>query len=292
MVLVTAVTACGGGDDQSAATTARPPATTAPATIAASTQAPVTTAPLATEPATTESLATEPPATEPATTQPPQTTAAPASEAEAAASALLRIDDFVDGWSETPYDQAEQDDDAKTLALIAECSGLDVNLIGDGVLGDTKASSNTFISPDATASVDHTVGFAPDEATAIAAIAAIGDPSLPGCYVQAIEARFAEAAAATVPADTLPPGLELGELVMERVQLDDVADDEAVLYSVEAPLVFNGQSIPQYVYLVFLRNGRVLSNVSLSGDGAPFPDNLIEGIVSLAGERAEAIKDF
>ena len=87
VVILTAATACGSGDDASD--------TTSPDTTVATTEAP-TTEPTSTEPPTTEPPATEPPATEPPATDPPLV--APSSQELAAA--LPTAADLGTGWTD------------------------------------------------------------------------------------------------------------------------------------------------------------------------------------------------
>ena len=254
-----------------------------------------------TEPSTTPAPVTQPsdPSTNPSTTvadtsastEPVTTEPAPlATEAEAAASALITLADLPPEWTEQPYDPADDADDDEVLALVAECSGLDPALLGDDVLGDTKAKTGEFNSPDESASVQHTIGFAVDDATARAALEAIGDPALPDCYEQALATAFAAEFPDPDPTDTLPAELVLGEVVAEYVDVTGLADpDEAVWLTFLAPLTVSGQTFEQHLDLIFLRTGRVLSQVQLGGLGAPFPPDLIDQIVTLAIERAESI---
>ena len=231
-------------------------------------------------------VAATPASTEPVTTEP----APPATEAEAAASALITLADLPADWTEQPYDPADDANDDEVLGLMGECSGLDPALLGDDVLGDTKAKTGEFDSPDESASVQHTIGFAVDEATAAAVLEAIGDPALPDCYEQALATAFAAEFPDPDPTDTLPAELVLGEVVAEYVDLTGLANpDEAVWLTVLAPLTVSGQTLEQHVDLIFLRTGRVLSQVQLGGLGAPFPPDLIDQIVTLAIERAESI---
>ncbi len=283
IVATIALTACGGGGD-SADTAGAESSSTADPVVTEPATSPPTTVPATTEPATTVP-ATDPPTTVPATTEPPAPT-----EADVAASALLTVDDLPDGWTETPYDPADDADNEETLAMIAECAGLDLALLGDQVLGDTKAKSGEFGSPDEISTAEQTIGFAPDEATALAAIAAVGNAALPDCYEQALATLFAIEFPDEDSTDDQPADLVLGEVVAEFVDLTGIAAaDEAVWLRVVAPLTYQAETINQHVDLIFLRVGRVLSNVELGGFGVPFPPDLIDPIMSLVNERAGSI---
>jgi hypothetical protein len=254
-----AFAACGDDDDDDSAPTTAPAATEAPATAA-----PTTATPATTEPAV--------------------------SDAELARSALLTIDDMPTGWTETAQDPGEDAQDAATIERISDCSGLDADLIGDGVLGDTEAKSPDFDSPDELASVTHSVGLAPDEDTAVAAVAAIGDDALAPCYEEAMRASFAEAATTTDPSATLAEGVTLSDITMERIDPPvEVTADEAVWYEAAASLDYQGQTIDIYLNLLFTRTGRVLSQLEFDGTTAAFPQELFEPTISAAQAKVDAI---
>lgn len=282
VVLAAVGAACSGGDEASDATTA---ATAASTTVAA------------TEPPTTPAATTVPPTTVPPTTQPattvPETTAPATTEpadplAAVAAGALITIDDFAGGWNEQPPEPDTDDDEAD--AIIAECAGIDVALLSDDVLGTTRVDAS-FITTDEVFEVEHSVGFTADEATAAAAVAAISDPDIPGCYGEAVVQFFTEAQAGTDPADTLPPGIEIGEVTTEVGDLSGFAlqSSEAQWFHVAYPLTLDGQTFEQHADFIFLRNGTALSQVLLTGFGAAFPVEDIQGIVELADARLAAI---
>jgi hypothetical protein len=275
-VALTALAAC-GDDDEAADDTA--PVATEPA----STSAPATSAtPTTSAPATTPASAT----TAVASTAP---TSAPLDDASLALSALLTIDDMPSGWTESS-EEDDDEQDAENIRRISECSGLDAGLIGDEVLGDTKAESPEFESPDEAASVKHTLGLAPDAATAVAAITAIGDDTLPPCYEEAIRATFEDAAVTTDPADTLAEGMTLADIAMERIEPPVPVDaDAAVWYSTTATLDYKGQPIEVFLDLLFTQNGRVLSQIEFDGTNARFPEEEFGPIVTAAEEKIDAI---
>lgn len=236
-----------------------------------------------------------------ATTAPPTTTQAPAttapattvpavSDAELAQSALLTIDDMPTGWKESPVDDDDAED-ARNMQRIAECSGLDANLIGDGVLGDSKAKSPEFDSPDElAATVKHTTGLATDEATATAAMAAIGDEKLAPCYEDAMRASFEEASTTSDSSATLPDGMTLTDIAMERTEPPfEIDADDTVWYSATATLDYQGQAIDIYLDLVFTRTGRVLSQIEFDGTGTRFPEDVFEPTITAAQTKINAI---
>jgi hypothetical protein len=256
---VLALAACGDSDDDAAETTPPP---------AASTSAP---------------------STSPSSTTIATTTTPTVSDGELAQSALLTVDDMPTGWTESPNDDDDAED-AKNIQRISECSGLDATLIGDGVLGDTKAKSPEFESPDLAASVKQTLGLAPDEATAVAAITAIGDDAVAPCYEEAMRASFQEATVTTDPAASLPEGMTLTDISMDRIDPPmTVGADDAVWYSATATVDYQGQAVEIYLDLVFTRTGRVLSQVEFDGTTTPFPDELYEPTMTAVQTKIDAI---
>ena len=251
---VLAMAACSDSDDDTADTTA-------PATVPPTTAAPTTT-----------------------TTEPS------VSDAELAQSALLTIDDMPTGWTETPHDPADDADDDENMQRISDCSGLDADLIGDGVLGDSKAKSPDFDSPDQSASVKQTMGLAPDVETATAAIAAIGHDALPPCYEEAMRASFAEAATTTDPTETIAGGITLTDISMTRVDPPvAVTADEVVWLKAAATLDYQGQQLDIFLDLVFTRTGRVLSQLEFDGTTAEFPADLLEPTITASQTKIDAI---
>jgi hypothetical protein len=226
--------------------------------------------------------------TAPTTSTLPPTTTVAVDEAELVQSALLTVDDMPTGWTEAPNENDAQD--AENAQRISDCSGLDAELIGDGVLGDTKAKSPEFSSPDSLASVKQTLGLAPDEATASAAIAAIGDDGLPPCYEEAIRTSFEEAAVTTDPAESLPDGMTLTDVSMEEIDPPaTITADDVVWYKATATLDYQGQAFDIYLDLVFTRTGRVLSQIEFDGTTTPFPEALYAPTVTAAHEKIATI---
>ncbi len=257
---VLALAGCGDDDDDDATEAAGAVASTAPAT---------------TTPETTVAATTI-----------PETTAAP-TEAELAEAALLTLDDLPAGYTATPRDPDDTDaaDEAR-LDSIAECAAVDRSLIGDEVLGDTEAESDEFQSPEEIFTLKQSVGFAADDETAIAAITAMGSDSLPDCYEQALTESFTNASGSADPSESLPPGLTLTDLVMERIDSSALfAPDEVVHYYVTVGFDFDGQPLELYLDLVFARQGRMLSQLEFDGEGVPFPPDEVDEIIAAALEK-------
>ena len=286
-VLAAVGASCSGGDESSTevagSTTAAPTtaAATAPATTTPDTTAPPATAPPATAPATTAPPTTSP-ATSPATSAPGDPLAA------LAAGALLTIDDFATGWTAQLPDDTTDDDEAS--AIVAACADVDELLVDDEVLGTSRVEAS-FTTDDGTFEVEQSAGFAADEATATAAAAAVADPDVPGCYAEAVAQFFEEAQASTDPADSLPPGMEIGEVTVSVGDPTGFAlqADDASWFHVAYPLTLDGQTFEQHADFVFLRNAAALSRVMLTGFGATFPADDLQGIVELADARLATI---
>ena len=288
IVLAAVGASCSGGDESSteASTDAADATTVAPTTAAVTappTSAPVTTAPATTAPPVTQPATTTLPTTAPATTAPGDPLAA------LAVAALLTIDDFATGWAEQPPDDTTDDDD-EASEIVAACADVDVLLVDDEVLGTSRVEAS-FTTDDGTFEVEQSAGFAADEATATAAAAAVADPDVPGCYGEAVAQFFEEAQASTDPADTLPPGMEIGEVTVSTGDVTAFAlqADDASWFHVTYPLSLDGQTFEQHADFVFLRNGAALSRVMLTGFGGTFPPDDLQGIVELADARLAGI---
>jgi hypothetical protein len=282
--LMAVVSACGGGSDDSADTT-----------VAVSTTEP---APTTTEPAptTTEAAPTTteaaPPTTEAASpttvAAPPTTVAQPQTEQEWAATALLTTADFDATWTQSPP-EPDDEDDARLEQDLAECAGVDLFLLSDQVLGESRAQSGELSDADGVFSAEQSIGYAPDEATALAAMTGVADPDIPDCYVTATTDSFARDAASGDPADTLPAGVTLGEITFERFPLDGVPEDSAIWYQGTITLESEGETFVQHAELIFLRQGRVLSTLTLIGNNEAFPTDAAANLADLVLQRATAI---
>lgn len=263
-----------------AATTTAPPTTPAPTTVP-TTVPPSTTVAPTTVPADTVVDTTVPADTIPETTTPADPLAA------LAATALITFEDFASGWSEDEPDDEPDDDEATDI--VAECADIDPALIGNDLLGTTRVEVG-FTTLDETFSLDHSVGFAADEATADAAFAAITDPDVPGCYGEAVQQFFEMQTTSDDPADTLPPGLEIGEATATVGDLSAFTlQSEVHWFHVEYPLTLDTQTFDQHADFVFFRNGAALAQVMLTGFGQPFPEGDIQGIVELVDTKLSAI---
>lgn len=290
MVLTLALAACGDDDDSASSTTAAATDETtttvssAPSTSAPATTAPATTVPSTTEPATTAPSTTEVSTTAPATSEPTGWTAAPHPEAALAAAALLTLGDLPEGWTHEPYAPESDLDDPETSALIAECAGVDASLISSQVLGDTKAKSGEFESADGTAGIEHTTGLAVDEATAIAAIEALSNEALPDCYVEAISQQLEQSS--SDPANSLPEGVVITDVRLQSVPMTNIVpEDEGVWLTGGISFELDGQAIETYVDLIWLREGRALTQVELNGNSVEFPSDLLDPVMTRVQEK-------
>ncbi len=289
LVLIALGAGCGGGDDTSTATSApASPAATVPATTTPPTTTPPTTTPPTTAPPTTAPTTTAPATTAPSSTAPAATTAPATPEAELAATALIVLEDFAEGWKSEPREV--DDDDGRLIPLVAECAGVDAALIGDDVVGDRIARSPSFSSVDETFTLEHTIGFAVDADTAALSITLIGGDALPACYAEATQIAFTEEFTNPDPADSLPPGIELGEVGFEVGDASVFGlSAEAVWYHFDIPLTLGTDTIESHLDIVFLRNGAALSQVVMTGFGARFPVEDIGPIVQLADAKLATI---
>jgi hypothetical protein len=212
--------------------------------------------------------------------------------AQVAATALLTLDDFAAGWIATPFaEDADDGDDPAGTAIVAECAGVEQRLIDEDLMGTASAESPSFSTRDDTFTVEQIAGFAPDEDTAIASSAAIADPDVPACYAEGIVAFFEQSVTGADPADSLPPGVELGEVRSSVGDLSgfDLQADDATWFHVRFDLVVESQTFEQHGDFVFLRNGAALTWLNLTGFGATFPVDELQALVEIADARLASI---
>lgn len=268
LVALLVVAACSSGDDVGSPTSTEAGAPT-------SVVAPPTTADT---PSTT--TATAPPTTGPTATVPASTTATSASpgddrplgeaelaERDLAGTALLTVDDFPDGWVESP---TSGDDDDPTADRFEEefdaCLGRDPDQRLGEELDRIAAQTGDFHPPDDdSVNVSHEVALAGDEATATARMADVDVSGSEACVADVLLDFY------VTLAETEPDlaGIDIGEIVVTRTELE-FEPDQRVGVLIEIPLSVDGQSVSQFLEFVYQRDGRALSELTFSSFGQPF----------------------
>lgn len=262
-----------------------PTSTSDPAAVAATTASEATastdavsTAPASTAPLTTAgdsavggSVPADPPTTEPPATRPPiepapDLTAAEAADRELARTALITLADFPDGWTEDPDE--DDADDAETAAFEAEfdeCLDRDDDGVGDRLERLVVSTGDFHPIGDNTPNVAHEVVLAPDEATALSAMAEVVIDGAEACLGDVIQ-RFYIASFADDPALA---GIVVGQVAVTRTERERPAD-RTVGVLLEVPLELDDQAITQYLEILYQRDGRALSELSFSSLGERF----------------------
>lgn len=284
-----AVAACSSGDDAPAAEdpAAAEPAADEPVEEPAAdepaagepTDEPIETEPIETEPSdTNEPAPTDP--DQPDTTEPPLETL-PLDPITLAETALLTAADFPPGWTATPQ-EPDGDEDDELDARVDECIGLGPDAVTP-TLDDLDAESPEFESSDGSFDVEHSVVVLPDEATALRAMAEIGDEDAPGCFVSVFDSFFAERMADPDQTD-FPPGTELGEIVIEPLGVTPPPDiTVAVRYLI--PLSIGDDTLTLVIESWYVRQGRALARVQFRSVGQIFPFDGVEALMAIVVER-------
>ena len=106
-----------------------------------------------------------------------------------------------------------------------------------------------------------------------------------------MRASFEEASTTSDSSATVPDGVSLSDIAMQRIDPPpvDVGADETVWYSATASIDYQGQSIDIYLDLVFTRTGRVLSQIEFDGTTTRFPEDLFEPTISAAQQKVDSI---
>jgi hypothetical protein len=189
---------------------------------------------------------------------------------ELAKSALITIELFPDGWVEDPTDDEAEDEagDEEFEADFNAClDRSDDERVGDD-LEPLRVSTGDFMPvEDLATSVSHEVALAPDEATAITAMAEVRIDGAESCLADVV-GRFYTATFADDPdlAD-----IEIGDVIVTRPELTE-APDLAVGVVVEIPLTIGTETLSQFLEILYQRRGRALSKLSFSSFGRRFDE--------------------
>lgn len=284
VLAVGSLTACSSSpttSSESTASTDPAPATTAAPTTVVAEPSPTTT-----------------PSSAPATTAPPVTTAPPttqpddvdpdlSADLEAGRSALLTIDDFPDGWEETvdPDDDPEQDELFESM--MDECIG-EAAFLDDGALEERQVDTGDFAPAGSSSpNVTQNAVVAADLDTALAAMAEVTNAAVPACYDSVTTAMFADMLADPDQTD-FPPGTVIGEITVESVPYE-LPTDELMRYFVSVPVTAGDESVVVFLDVVFLRQGRALSQLTFTGTNERFPQDDVDALVDVAATRLASI---
>jgi hypothetical protein len=270
--------------DTSDASEASTDASTVPATTDTATTTPAspTSAPATTAPPST--VGDSAPSTAP--TDAPVTTAAGDPDQELARSILVTLDDFPEGWEETPDDG--DDDDAEQEAALDACLG-EKAYVDNGVLDELEVTTGDFAPADASVpTVQHNALLAPDLDTAAAAFGEAESPLAPDCYESTVRGLFE--GLLVDPESGFPEGSTLGEVTLEVLPYE-TDGPQVVSYFVTVPVVADGETNTFFYELFYLRSGRALSQLAFYSVNEPFPEEGVDALVSTTLDRIAALSD-
>jgi hypothetical protein len=292
------VVSCSSNDESTATnSTTTPeisPSTTAPSSTTANTTVDDTTAPDTTD---SDTVADTTPDTTAATTVPDTAadstlpdpadvvdlTDAERADQEVARTALISLAVFPDGWVEEPA--TEDGDDPDTDAFEAEFDECldrhDDERVGDE-LEELAVTTGDFhpVDDDAT-TVSHEVVMATDESMAVAVMADVTIDGAESCLAGVVQSFYI-----TIFADDPDlADITVGDVVVTRTE-GDRSPDSTVGVMLEVPLTIGGDTVSQFLEILYQRDGRALSQLSFSSFGVPFDR---EGYDVLSEEVAVAL---
>jgi hypothetical protein len=217
------------------------------------------------------------PPTEPADT----TSGTVSSERQAAAdAALLVLDDFPEGWTATPEDEPTERDRAYREAVAACADGTGSDLLD---LGGAIARTPDFEGPD-DQRVEQTVTIV-EPAVAEDFMVRFGAPDVEECFGEAVRTNVAQMMEnPDDPTDTLPPGVTIGDVTIERLD-PNPAGDEVVGYRATVPIETPSITVDSYIDIVAVRVGGSLSGLTFQSVFEPFPTADLDHYLAVAVER-------
>jgi hypothetical protein len=193
-----------------------------------------------------------------------------AADQAAAQAALLDLEDFEPGWTESPD---SNDQDAATQRAIAKCAGVDAPGVID--FGGALARTGDFTGPDGYI-VDEVVSLAPsaDEATARLDGVASAEfiPCVEAIYVAFLNDQFAA------------QGVTVEKVELARLNVTQ-RGDQTVAYRVTVNVSRGTASQLVYVDIVALRSGRGVAGLNFRTQDAPVSTTDFEQYVALAEEK-------
>ncbi len=237
-------------------------------------------------PTTASTAATSSPA---GTTEPPPDIARAAdapdlsdaqrAEQDLARSVLITLDSFPDGWIEEPNDDDDSGDDAEFESQFDACLGRDDDeRVGDDLEPLAVSTGDFRPVDDESTSVSHEVVLAPDADTAITAMSEVSVEGAETCIADVVE-RFYET---SFTDDPDLAGIDIGDVIVTRTERERPAD-VAIGVLLEIPLTLDGQTVSQFLEVLYQRQGRALSELSFTSLGSPFSR---DGYTILSDEAA------
>jgi hypothetical protein len=201
----------------------------------------------------------------------------------AADGALLDLNDFPEGWLAIPEDEPT-DRDREYRAAVAACAG------GTGTdlldLGGVSARTPDFVGPD-DLQVEQTVTIV-GQAVAEDFMARFGAPDVEECFGEAVRTNVAQMMEnPDDPTDTLPPGVTIGDVTIERLDPNPIGD-EVVGYRATVPIETPSVTVDSYIDIVAVRVGGSLSGLTFQSMFEPFPEDQLEYYLALAVARLPA----
>lgn len=194
------------------------------------------------------------------------TTAPGATGAPDVRGAVLRQGDFPAGWASEP---ADDEADADADAALRRCLGLEAS-------GDRPAArSPVFSTGDVITRASSAAERAPDAAAADRDFAAVAGPSFPDCAARQLDTSIAQQAA----------GLAVAPARGERIPFPSHGDATTAVRLTTA-IGPEGQQVPVFVDLVFVRKGLVEMSFSFLNAGEPFAADVAAPLVAKVVARA------
>jgi hypothetical protein len=215
-----------------------------------------------------------PDSTEPATTV--------HADQPAADAALITLDDFPAGWTETP------EEELTGLAIesrrrITECVGGEGDSMLD--LGGALAESGTFRGPDGQ-SVEESVAIV-DPSVAEDLMARFTAPDVADCFEAAMQQTLdAMVNNPSDPSESFPADTTLGKAtVAPHPAVPATAADEIAGYRITVPLTTQGFDLDLTLDAIAIRAGGSVAGLSFQSVLGPFPLEEIERLVGIAADR-------
>lgn len=201
-----------------------------------------------------------------------------ADDARIAASAVLSLDDFPDGWTSKPRSDAASSDDVGTEA--ARCLGTRGGRVAGG---STDADSPEFSSVRRE-QVLNSVSIARRATDVEKALDVLERADTSKCLADATDTAVRAAARD----DPLPEGTTVGKAVVSRITLAGM-DDRYVAFRVSVPISASVLSFGLHVDLVVAQRGRAAVFLAAMSQTQPFPTDMTADLLRRVVSRLDAV---
>jgi hypothetical protein len=197
-----------------------------------------------------------------------------------AQAALLTVDDLPDGWTSTPSDDSDEDNQ-EVQGQLADCVGVDASIFADDGPDKAMAQSDEFASPENGRTGSFTEEVDVESSDRVAKdFEVVNSDKLTGCletvFGAFLKQKFAE--------DPQTKDAQVGDVTAERGGIPTYGD-ESVGIEITVPFSIAGTDAKVIIDMVFVRVGNAVAELSFQNTFQAFPTQAAAAITAKAAEK-------